>query len=71
MPEFESAPGWLFRMGHRFACPECGNEDFNVEADVIPHRFWCTCGIIYTEAMVSKMKETEEAAASVEPSSTD
>ena len=58
MPEFEAVPGWLFYKGQKFACP-CGNQDFKVELDVLPHNFWCTCGIVYTEASVNLIKDAD------------
>ena len=59
MTKFEAAPGWLFHDGKRFACPSCGNQDFNVEADVIPYKYWCTCGLIYTEDTVNEIRDPE------------
>lgn len=63
MPEFEPAPGWLFHRGVRFACPDCGNQDFKTELDVLPHRFHCECGVVYTEASMNALKDPEADAA--------
>jgi hypothetical protein len=57
--EYESAPGWMFHRGTKFAC-ECGNSDFKVEKHTDPTRYWCTCGDYYTEQMLNLMKDDPE-----------
>ena len=66
MIQYESAPGFLHFGGKRFFC-RCGNGDFKVEIGSSPTRFWCVCGVPYTEETVDALgQERREVALSGE-----
>ena len=53
-------PAYLFWHGSKFACPECSNENFRVESEAEPIRFWCDCGVYYTEESANTLMKAEE-----------
>lgn len=60
MTRYEPTPGFLYSAGQRFCCPNCLDDEFKVEVDTNPVRYWCDCGRYYTEKIVEEL--TREAA---------
>jgi hypothetical protein len=56
---YEALAGLMFHHGEQFTCA-CGNDEFRVEIDTDPLRFWCRCGAYYYEDLVGQLHQEKQ-----------